>query len=85
MGLNAGIENSINEYNTLLLTRNRVLKQATNENPAVVEMNKQIGNLKNLIRKNLIESRETLQLQIAQANAQLNVAKGCLLYTSRCV
>ena len=76
MGLNAGIENSINEYNTLLLTRNRVLKQATNENPAVVEMNKQIGNLKNLIRKNLIESRETLQLQIAQANAQLNVAKG---------
>ena len=76
MGLPGGAESTINEYNTLLMTRNRVLKQATGENPAVVEMNKQIAALKNLIRKNLIESRETLQLQIGQANAQLNVAKG---------
>lgn len=75
MGLNAAVESTITEYNNLLLTRNRVLKQATNENPAVVEMNKQISSLRNLIRKNLIESRETLQLQIAQANAQINVAK----------
>lgn len=76
MGLNSGAETTITEYNNLLLTRNRVLKQATGENPAVVEMNKQISSLRNLIRKNLMESRETLQLQIAQANAQLNVAKG---------
>lgn len=76
MGLSAGAETAITQYNELLLTRNRVLKQATGENPAVVEMNKQIGALRNLIRKNLMESRETLQLQIAQANAQLNVAKG---------
>ena len=76
MGLNSGAETAITQYNELLLTRNRVLKQATGENPAVVEMNKQIGALRNLIRKNLMESRETLQLQIAQANAQLNVAKG---------
>ena len=76
MGLNSGAETTITEYNALLLTRNRVLKQATAENPAVVEMNKQISSLRNLIRKNLMESRETLQLQIAQANAQLNVAKG---------
>ncbi len=76
MGLSAGAESSITQYNELMLTRNRVLKQATGENPAVVEMNKQIGALRNLIRKNLMESRETLQLQIAQANAQLNVAKG---------
>lgn len=76
MGLPSGAEGSITEYNNLLLTRNRVLKQATGENPAVIEMNKQIAALKNLIRKNLIDSRETLQLQIAQANAQLNLAKG---------
>ena len=75
MGL-GGAEATISQYNELLLTRNRVLKQATGENPAVVEMNKQISALRNLIRKNLMESRETLQLQIAQANAQLNVAKG---------
>ena len=76
MGLSSGAENNIAEYNALLLTRNRVLKQATGENPAVIEMNKQIAVIKNLLRKNLIESRETLELQIAQANAQLNLAKG---------
>lgn len=76
MGLSGGTEAGISEYNELLLTRNRVLKQATGENPAVVEMNKKLASLKNLIRRNLLESRETLQLQIAQANAQLNVAKG---------
>lgn len=71
-----GAEAAISQYNELLLTRNRVLKQATGENPAVIEMNKQLASLKNMIRRNLMESRETLQLQIAQANAQLNVAKG---------
>ncbi len=76
LGLSSGAEGSITEYNSLLLTRNRVLKQATGENPAVIEMNKQLSSLKNMIRRNLMESRETLQLQIAQANAELNVAKG---------
>lgn len=76
MGLSSAVESGISEYNNLVLTRNRVLKQATGENPAVIEMNKQIASVKNLIRQNLLESRETLQLQIAQANAQLNVAKG---------
>ena len=76
MGLPAGAEANIGEYNNLMLTRNRVLKQATGENPAVIEMNKQISVMKNLLRRNLIESRETLQLQLAQANAQLNLAKG---------
>lgn len=76
MGLPTNAESNIAEYNSLMLTRNRVLKQATGENPAVIEMNKQIAALKGLIRKNLLESRETLQLQLAQANAQLNLAKG---------
>ncbi len=76
LGLNSAAESGISEYNSLLLTRNRLLKQATSENPSVIEMNKQLAALKNLIRKNLIETRETLQLQIGQANAQLNVAKG---------
>ncbi len=76
LGLPGAAETYISEYNDLVLTRNRVLKQATGENPAVVEMNKQIAALKNLIRQNLLESRETLQLQIAQAKGQLNIAKG---------
>ena len=75
IGVSTGAETNITAYNNLLLTRNRVLKQATGENPAVIQMNKDIAALKNLIRKNLMESRENLQLQIAQANAQLNLAK----------
>ena len=76
LGLPGGAEKYIGDYNDLVLTRNRVLKQATTENPAVIEMNKQIASIKNLIRQNLVESRETLQLQIAQAKGQLNLAKG---------
>ena len=78
MGLPSGADTSIAQYNDLMLTRNRVLKQATAENPAVIEMNKQIASLKNLIRQNLIESRENLQLQLGQAKAQLNQAKGSI-------
>lgn len=76
MGAPGSSESLITQYNDLLLTRNRTLKQATNANPAVIEMNKQLASLKNLIRKNLMESRETLQLQVAQAKARANVAKG---------
>lgn len=76
MGLPAGADQNIEAYNNLLLTRNKALKMASGENPAVIEMNRQITNLKNLIRKNLSESRETLQLQVGQAKAQLNLAKG---------
>lgn len=72
MGLPASVDKLIADYNEQLLVRNRVLKQATNANPAVVQMNKDLAALKNLIRKNLVESRETLNLQIGQLNAQLN-------------
>lgn len=78
LGLSSGAESNIVAYNDLVLTRNRVLKQATGENPAVINMNKQIAELKNLIRKNLVESRETLQLQLGQAKAELNLAKGSI-------
>ena len=76
MGLPAGVESAVSRYNDLLLTRNRVLKQATPQNPAVIEMNKQLASIKSLIRRSLLETRETLELQIAQANAQINTAKG---------
>lgn len=75
MGLSTTVESSLSQYNNLLLTKNRVLKQATTLNPEVVEMTKQIAILKNLIRKNLVEERENIQLQLAQTEAQLNIAK----------
>lgn len=75
-GMGVSADTNIAKYNELVLTRNRVLKQATGQNPAVIQMNKEIGELKGLIRKSLLETRETLALQLAQARAQLNVAKG---------
>lgn len=73
MGLTSTIEGYIAKYNDLMLTRNRTLKQATLQNPSVIQMNKDISEIRNLIRKGLSESRETLQLQIAHLQGQLNV------------
>ena len=73
MGLSASTEAYIKEYNDLLLTRNKTLKQATSQNPSVIDLNKQISEIKGLIRQNLMESRETLGLQIAQLQGQINV------------
>lgn len=75
MGLSGSVDALITQYNNLLLTKNRVLKQATTINPEVVEMTKQIASVKNLIRKNLIESRENIMVQLGQTNGQINVAK----------
>lgn len=75
MGLSSGTESIISQYNNLLLTKNRVLKVSTPLNPEIVEMTKQISILKNQLRDNLIESRESIQIQLAQTKAQLGVAK----------
>ncbi|SFI09751.1 GumC family protein [Halpernia frigidisoli] len=75
MGLPASLDALITQYNNLLLSKNRLSKQATSLNPEVVEMSKQIASVKNLIRKNLIESRENLMVQLGQTKGQINVAK----------
>lgn len=75
IGLSGGLENSISKYNDLVLTRNRVLKQATDRNPAVIEMNKEIVDVKKLIKQNLSESKAALQLQISQLQSQISQDK----------
>jgi tyrosine-protein kinase Etk/Wzc len=75
IGLSAGVDELITKYNNLLLTKNRVLKQATTINPEVVEMTKQIASAKDLIRKNLIEARENIMVQLGHTNGEINVAK----------
>ncbi len=75
MGLSAQTEGYINEYNNLLLQKNKTLKQASSINPSVIDLNRQIADLKSLIKQNLVESKETLQIQIAQLKADLNLDK----------
>ena len=72
MGLSSVTEGYIARYNDMLLTKNKTLKQATVQNPSVVQLNRDIVEMRDLIRQNLVESKATLQLQIAQSKGQLN-------------
>lgn len=75
MGLTSATEVYITKYNDLLLTRNKTLKQATGQNPSVIIINKEISEIRNLIRQNLIESQEALQIQIAELQGRLSADK----------
>ena len=72
MGLSSVTEGYIAKYNDMLLTKNKTLKQATAQNPSVVQLNRDILEMRDLIRQNLVESKATLQLQMAQSKGQLN-------------
>lgn len=72
MGLSAITEANITKYNDMLLIRNKTLKQATSQNPSVVQLNRDISEVRGLIRDNLTESKEALKVQMAQLKAQLN-------------
>jgi len=72
MGLSDVTEGYIARYNDMLLTKNKTLKQATLQNPSVIQLNRDIAEIRDLIRQNLMESKATLQLQITQLQGQLN-------------
>lgn len=71
LGLNPTLEQSISQYNSLIISRNKTLKQATNENPAVIEMNREIASLKEVIRDNINEQKQTVQIGISQLQNQI--------------
>ncbi|MFS4429284.1 GumC family protein [Chryseobacterium sp. S90] len=78
LGLNPSLEQAISQYNTLVITRNKTLKQATNENPAVIEMNKEISSLKEIVRDNINQQKATIQASIAQLNSQISANTGMI-------
>lgn len=75
VGLPAGVDQAISQYNDLVITRNRTLRQATPANPAIQEFNKEIASLKSLIQDNLVKSRQSIQMNIARLNGQMNESK----------
>lgn len=72
VGMPSGLDGVINEYNQLVLTRNRTLRQATPSNPAVQQFNRDIGSMRELIRDNLRKSRSSLQIAIGQVQDEIN-------------
>ena len=78
LGLNPSLEQTISQYNLLIISRNKTLKQATNENPAVIEMNREIASLKDVIRDNIREQKQTVQTGISQLQNQITTSNNVI-------
>ncbi|WP_264553800.1 GumC family protein [Flavobacterium sp. N2038] len=60
----------ISSYNQLVLDRNRILKSATEENPAVLKLDQQIGALKSNVAASLSRMQANLQIQNRDIKSQ---------------
>lgn len=78
LGLSPSLEGAIAKYNDLLIIRNKTLKQATNENPAVVEMNREIASLKEIVQDNIREQKQSVQTSIAKLNGEISSSNGLM-------
>lgn len=78
---NVGLANpeataNISAYNSLVLERNRLLESATPQHPAVIEVTKQINNLKGSISQSLQKNRTGLELARNQYQSEQNLVSG---------
>lgn len=78
---NVGLANpaatgNIAAYNALVLERNRLLESATSQNPTVVDVTKQINNLRSGILQGLQKNRTGLQLARNQYQTEQNKVSG---------
>lgn len=78
LGLNPSLEQSIAQYNQILISRNKTLKQATNENPAVIEMNREVASLKDIIRDNIREQKDAVKATISQLQNQITTSNSVI-------
>ncbi|MDQ0476434.1 tyrosine-protein kinase [Chryseobacterium sp. MDT2-18] len=78
LGMPSGLDNVINEYNQLVLTRNKTLRQATNSNPAVIQFNRDISSMRSVIKENLQKSRMSLQSNMAALQQKVNENKSAV-------
>ncbi|QBO59667.1 GumC family protein [Chryseobacterium salivictor] len=78
LGMPSGLDNVINEYNQLVLTRNKTLRQATNSNPAVIQFNRDISSMRTVIKENLQKSRLSLQSNMAALQQKVNENKAAV-------
>lgn len=78
LGLSPSLEQSIAQYNQMLINRNKTLKQATAENPAVIEMNREISTLKDIIRDNIREQKDAVKATISQLQNQITTSNSLI-------
>jgi len=71
LGLSEGsVNNQINEYNALVLQRNRILAGSSEINPIVIKLNNQIGQIKGNIIQSLKSMRSNLLIGQDDINRQ---------------
>ncbi len=68
----ADISQSVNNYNELILERNRLLKSSTAKNPVVVNVNNQIEEIRSNVRSSLENTANTLKISLRDLNYQEN-------------
>lgn len=74
---NVGLNNptaasNITAYNQLVLERNRLLENATPQNPLVIDLTKQISSLRGSVMESLLKNRTGLQLAKNQYQGEQN-------------
>jgi len=62
MGLESGSGEFVNDYNSLILERDRLLTGSTEQNPMVVRINEQISQLKENVKQSLVTQRQNLMI-----------------------
>ena len=65
-----GVNAVIGEYNSLVLTRNRVLSGSTERNPTVIALNSQIGQIKDNVIITLKRVKDNLRISLQEVNRQ---------------
>ncbi|WP_051878592.1 GumC family protein [Chryseobacterium sp. FH1] len=61
---NADSNSSISAYNRLVLERNRILENATPQNPLVIDITKQINSMKEAVAESLSKNKMGLQISL---------------------
>lgn len=72
---NQNIESQINEYNALLLKRDKLLFNSSNQNPVVTDMNKSLGAMRQSIIHSIDNLIVTLDIQISGMKKRENQMK----------
>ena len=65
-----GVNAVIGEYNSLVLTRNRVLSGSTERNPTVIALNSQINQIKDNVIITLKRVQDNLRISLQEVNRQ---------------
>lgn len=78
LGIAPATEKLLTEYNDVLLTKKRTLKQATTANPAIKAFDKELAELSVVIRKNIQENRSQIQRKLGQTNVEMGEDKAAI-------